>query len=201
MNIRPSILLTGCCLFALAACSSGTVKETLGIGAKAPDEFRVVSRPPLSVPPQFNLRPPSSNAASPTVVPADKQARSIVTGTEIVIDDDSENLENSVVTAKKKQKSANEESAFMKNIGADRADPRVREELVQQKIAEQEKQEEDSWWSKITRTGGKKDTLVDAKKEAQRIKTNKEENKAVTEGETPEVKDKDHGLLGNIFGW
>lgn len=199
--MKPSVLFASCSLLVLASCGSGSVKETLGIGAKAPDEFRVVSRPPLSVPPQFNLRPPASGAASPTVVPADKQAKSIVTGAELEISDDTETVDNTGVSSKKKTKSAVEESGFMKNIGVDRADPKVRAELVQQKIAEQEKQEDDGWWSKITSTKEKKDTLVDAKKEAQRIKANKEESKPITEGETPEVKDKDRGVLGNIFGW
>lgn len=180
-----SLFITGS-LLALTACGGGSVKETLGIGHKAPDEFRVVARPPLSMPPQFNLRPPSTNSESATVIPADKQAKSIITG-----DDD----------AVSEKKSSANESQFMKNIGVDKADPKVRDELTQQKLEAQEKKEEGSWWGGVTSVTEKKDTLVDAKKEAQRIKTNKEANKPVTEGETPEVKDKDHGVLGNIFGW
>ena len=184
--MKSSIFLATCSLLALTACGGGSVKETLGIGHKAPDEFRVVARPPLSMPPQFNLRPPSANAESPTMIPADKQAKSIITGSEETISD---------------EKSSTGESQFMKNIGADKADPKVRDELTQQRLAAQEKKEEGSWWGGVTSVTEKKDTLVDAKKEAQRIKTNKDTNKPVNEGKTPEVKDKDHGVLGNIFGW
>ena len=143
--MKSSILLATCSLLALTACGGGTVKETLGIGHKAPDEFRVVARPPLSMPPQFNLRPPSANAASPTVIPADKQAKSIITGSKITIDDEGVSTVDTAVTtvdssplpsatSEKKNKKLSTESEFMKNIGVDKADPKVRDELIQQKL-------------------------------------------------------------------
>ncbi|KJS38300.1 MAG: hypothetical protein VR70_10355, partial [Rhodospirillaceae bacterium BRH_c57] len=58
-------LLTLCCTAALAATLSGCgggVKETLGLNRQAPDEFQVVSRPPLAIPPEFKLRPPEPGA-------------------------------------------------------------------------------------------------------------------------------------------
>lgn len=40
----------------LAACSN-TTKEKLGLSKKAPNEFLVSPRPPLSLPPEYDLRP------------------------------------------------------------------------------------------------------------------------------------------------
>lgn len=40
----------------LSACGTAT-KEKLGLSRKAPNEFMVEPRPPLSVPPEYNLRP------------------------------------------------------------------------------------------------------------------------------------------------
>ena len=40
----------------LSACSSLT-KEKLGLSNKAPNEFMVTTRPPLSLPPEYDLRP------------------------------------------------------------------------------------------------------------------------------------------------
>lgn len=215
--MKLPILFTACSVLALTACGGGTVKDVLGVGRKAPDEFRVVSRPPLSVPPQFNLRPPSSGAASPIVVPADKQAEAIVTGNSVQINNGGINdggignvdtavtpVESSPLdspASRKDGKRSSGESQFLKNIGVDKADPKVRDELIQQKIAAQEKKEEASWWDVFSSTPEKKETLVDAKAESKRIQTNKAENKPITEGKTPEVKDKDRGLIGNIFGW
>jgi hypothetical protein len=218
--MKPGILFTASTMLLLTACGGNTVKETLGIGHKPPDEFRVVSRPPLSVPPQFNLRPPATGTQSQNVITADKKAQSIITGsssgkdkTGDVSGDDNvfdlkEGIADTAVTpvdsvslppATAKNAAAGE-SQFLKNIGVDKADPKVRDALVQQKLAAQEKREEASWWNVLS-TPEKKETLVDAKAEAKRIQDNKAENKPVTEGETPEVKDKDHGILGNIFGW
>src|SRR5437762_1614075 len=100
-------------LVALTACSGNTVKTTLGLDRAAPDEFRVVSRPPLSVPPQFELKPPSATASAPNQLPADKQAQSVVLGS------------GKPVAETKAGTSA--ESAFLKRAGADTADPKVRE--------------------------------------------------------------------------
>ena len=47
-------------VFLLYGC--GEVKEKIGIIKKAPDEFQVYESKPLSVPPNFELRPPSEGA-------------------------------------------------------------------------------------------------------------------------------------------
>ncbi len=52
-----SILVLGT-LTLLAACS-GTVQQKLGLERRVPDEFQVVRRAPLTVPPDFTLRPPT----------------------------------------------------------------------------------------------------------------------------------------------
>jgi hypothetical protein len=46
-------------MIAATACQKGDVKETLGISKSAPDEFMVLSRPSLAIPPDFNLVNPS----------------------------------------------------------------------------------------------------------------------------------------------
>ena len=208
------LLSLSCSVIALTSCSGTSVKDTLCIGRRAPDEFKVVSRPPLSVPPQFNLRPPSTTASSPTAVRADKQAQSIIVGREesdntfdlseattdtAVTPVESENLPKSGAKSTSKT-SRSSQSAFMKNIGTDQADPTVRDTLIEQKIEADEKREEAAWWDFTSKKPEKKDPLVNAKGEAERIQKNKAENQPVTEGKTPESKDKDRGLLGDLLG-
>ena len=41
---------------ALSACSN--IKQTLGLVKQGPDEFTVITRAPLTVPPNFELTPP-----------------------------------------------------------------------------------------------------------------------------------------------
>ena len=64
MNRKLILAIALPCL-ALAACSETAFQNTLGIGKSAPDETKVRTVQPLSVPPDLELRPPSStNVAS-----------------------------------------------------------------------------------------------------------------------------------------
>jgi len=40
-------------------CGRGTVQQAFGMGKRSPDEFQVVKRQPLVVPPEVRLRPPT----------------------------------------------------------------------------------------------------------------------------------------------
>lgn len=48
--------LTSLIVLALAGC--GDLRQTLGLIRTPPDAFAVVSNPPLTLPPEFHLRPP-----------------------------------------------------------------------------------------------------------------------------------------------
>lgn len=51
-------------LLALPACQ--TVNDAIGISKQSPDEFEVVRQRPLTIPPDFDLRPPEPGAPSLT---------------------------------------------------------------------------------------------------------------------------------------
>jgi Protein of unknown function (DUF3035) len=70
----PFVALTG--ILALAGCSS--IKEAVGLTTTMPDEFAVESNPPLTIPPDFDLRPPEPGAARPQEVSASKQAEQVI---------------------------------------------------------------------------------------------------------------------------
>ncbi len=59
---------------ALGGCSN--VRESLGLVRQSPDEFTVVAKPPLVLPPDFGLRPPIPGAP-PIAQAADPQARAL----------------------------------------------------------------------------------------------------------------------------
>lgn len=188
----------------LPACSSGTVKNTLGLERAAPDEFRVVSRPPLSVPPQFNLRPPANGEAAPGQTPASKQAEALMRGQsapggEVTLTPGSADTAVVPVTSSS-MPSSSAESEFLKRAGADKADRGVRDKLAEDHMVRQQEEEDASWWDILSTSPKKKDPMVNAKKESDRIQKNEEEGKPVNEGDTPEVKDKDTGVLGRILG-
>ena len=49
------VILVFCLVLSLSAC--GLTKEKLGLSQKSPDEATVESRKPLSLPPEFDVRP------------------------------------------------------------------------------------------------------------------------------------------------
>ena len=67
-------------MLALAGCGQGTVQEALGMGKRSPDEFAVVSRAPLILPPDYGLRPPRPGRSRPGVDTPSERARASLTG-------------------------------------------------------------------------------------------------------------------------
>ena len=60
----------------LAGCSD--FKKSIGLEQGMPDEFAVESRAPLTIPPEFDLRPPTPGAPRPQEKSADQQAKDVM---------------------------------------------------------------------------------------------------------------------------
>ncbi len=71
-NLTTIVFLCG----ALAGCGDA-LSEAFGFKKQVPDEFVVVTRPPLVLPPEYNLRPPGENDKRPPVISGTDLARSI----------------------------------------------------------------------------------------------------------------------------
>ncbi|CCQ72294.1 DUF3035 domain-containing protein [Magnetospira sp. QH-2] len=169
----------------LGGCSD--TKEILGIGTKqAPDEFTVYSRAPLSMPPDFGLRPPAPGTARPEVTdPATTARRAMLAG-------------RTARNSKPPQATAGTE-ALLRNAGAIGIDPAIREEVNRETSALVREDEgfTDSllFWQKKDPTG----EIIDPKKESERIKSNQALGEPVTTGETPVIERKEKGWLEGIF--
>jgi len=72
------IAISALCLVALTGCQGA--KRELGLTRQAPDEFAVVKRAPLAMPPEYSLRPPQPGAPRPQEQQAAEQARTTVFG-------------------------------------------------------------------------------------------------------------------------
>ncbi len=106
------ILMTS--VLALSACSH--VKETLGMQRTSPDEFTVVERAPLTVPPNFDLTPPQPGAARPQDQTTTNSAKGLVLGSQS--------------SAPKADNSSPAEQALLNKVGAANGDPKIRQELM-----------------------------------------------------------------------
>ncbi|HTK84970.1 MAG TPA: DUF3035 domain-containing protein [Patescibacteria group bacterium] len=159
-----SVLLLGGC---------GNVKKNLGLERSAPDEFTVVHRAPLSMPPDYGLRPPTPGAPRPQDAISEQQAKTAVFG-------------GNAGTAETPHGSADQ--ALLKNAGADQADDRIRQQVDRETAAMPAKQKTVSekllGWTK-SKPAEPAATVVDADKEAARLHKAQVEGKAPTEGETP----------------
>ena len=69
---RAALLLGAVC--ALQACGNENVTRTLGLTRDAPDEFRVTTRAPLSMPAEFTLPTPRPGASRPQELSERQQA-------------------------------------------------------------------------------------------------------------------------------
>jgi len=71
---RTLVLLTA--LVLLSGCNN--FKQMVGLEPVSPDEFAVESRAPLTIPPDFNLRPPAPGAPRPQEGSVTEKARRVV---------------------------------------------------------------------------------------------------------------------------
>lgn len=196
--MRARLLCVGPALL-LAACSGNDVKQTLGLDRKAPDEFRVVSRPPLSVPPDFNLRPPAEgNEVTGSTTPASAQASEVVLGrnpSESALRPGS--ADTAVMGVSVRDAASGADAQFLAKAGAQGAQSDIREQL-RRETGDDRIGEEKSTLEKL-REPANKETLVDAKKEKERLEANEQQGKPATQGDTPVIKPKDSGWLGRLF--
>ncbi|NQW02373.1 MAG: DUF3035 domain-containing protein [Rhodospirillales bacterium] len=189
MRLPSLILLTLVAVFALSGCESA--KKAFGGNKSAPDEFVVYSRPPLSQPPDFSLRPPTPGVARPqSELPADI-ARDALLGTD-------NSSRQRLASVRQDEAATPGLQALMKNTGATDADPDIRRKIDEETsiLAEEDQRLVDKmiFWVDDKPFQG---TVLDPQKEQQRIREAQALGKPVTEGSTKHIKsDRDKkGLL------
>jgi hypothetical protein len=106
--MRKSIALVAVMAAAAAASGCQTLSRSLGVSKVTPDEFRVVTRAPLTLPPDYSLRPPQPGAPRPQELEPDAEARAALFGQDVG------------------QAASSGERAFVAAAGAEATDPGVR---------------------------------------------------------------------------
>lgn len=210
MSKTAIFMKTGALLFAslaaLAGCTGKEVRQTVGLKRNQPDEFQVVSRPPLSVPPVYHLRPPAEE--SETLMPADKQAEALVLeGKEISRyqrpDDQSYLADTAVAPVESSALGTQGETTLLQNAKAAQADPEIRSVLRHENgVQNQGAPGKRSMMDKLKRgifVPEDSDPVVDAQKERERIQSNRDEDKPLNEGDVPVIDPKDKGILDSIL--
>src|SRR3546814_9841832 len=106
----------------LAGCSD--LRRTFGMDKSGgPDEFAVVSRAPLTVPPDFGLRPPRPGERRPNEVTPREEARSTILGQPAPRSDAQGGVQGATPDSRSPA-----ENAFLQEAGALHVDPERSEE-------------------------------------------------------------------------
>jgi len=91
------------------------------------------------------------------------------------------------------------DSSFLKKLGVDSANPDIRSQLAADvKTEPKKKKKAQSLYERVV-GADKPEPVVDAKGEAERIRTNRDAGKPVTEGDTPTVDEKKKSVIDAIF--
>jgi hypothetical protein len=184
------IVLTAAVAVVVSGC--GDTKEFLGQGKRPPDEFAVYSRAPLSLPPDYALRPPAPGTARPQNVMPRDTAKQALLGEQFNTQAGGASSVDVVGVSPGTQ-------VLLERTGALDADPEIRTQVNSETsiLAEEDQSftERLMFWGNPTEYG----TVVDPVQEARRIHENQALGQPITEGETPTIERKRRALLEGIF--
>lgn len=168
----------------LAACGEGPMR-TFGLVRDAPDEFQVTTRAPLSMPPDYNLRPPQPGAPRPQeATPRDAALAALAP--------------QSALDQPAAAPTTPGESALLAAAGpAAPADIRGRVTAEQTSLNAVDTGFADRliFWRPSPEPG----TVLDPTREAQRIRENSALGQEATTGDTPIIQRRRPGLLEGLL--
>jgi len=178
-------------MLSLGGCGN-QVRQALGMTKHSPDEFLTVTHAPLTLPPDYSLRPPEPGATRPQEGTASQQAQTALyannVGAATSFPSDSGNGAQS-----------SGEAALLQNAGAAGVDPGIRRQIDSETAAQIERDqtliERLVFWHTPQPYG----TVVDPVAESKRLQENQALGKPVTEGETPIITNRRKGVLEGIF--
>lgn len=174
-----SLVLSGC----------AEAKRAMGYDKAPPDEFQVVSRAPLSMPPDFSLRPPTPGVDRPQEGNTRDQARRALTGNP------------RATTPVSTQGRTQGDVTLLKKAGAEQAQPDIRLLVNKetQSLADADKSFTDKlvFWRKPESMGYGEQ--LNAGKEAQRLRENQALGNSLSSGDTPRIERRRKGMLEGIW--
>jgi hypothetical protein len=181
--VRP--ILLGCTLILLAGCGSDKLSRTFGLTRDAPDEYTVTTRAPLSMPPDYNLRPPRPGVARPQEQSERQQAE--------------EALVPQLALGAPKGDASPGQAALIQEAGP-AAPSDIRRKVDQDAhnaAADQGFIDKLLYW----RTPDTQHVEVDAPKESQRLRQNSALGQGPDAGTTPIIQQKQQGWFNSLFSW
>ena len=185
-DMRSRLFFFAVAALVLGGCDGA--REAMGIGKQSPDEFAVVTRAPLSMPPDFGLRPPRPGADRPQEATVKESAR------DLIVKSGNPDASSRAVTS-----ISQGESALLTKAGATNPDPGIRRAINRESsiLATENDSFADRliFWQDKPTPG----TIVDAEAERKRLRENAALGDAPTKGRSPQIVRKPKGWLEGIF--
>jgi Protein of unknown function (DUF3035) len=180
-----AMLLTGGTLL-LAGCDNGGLSRTFGLTRDAPDEFAVTTRAPLSLPPDYNLRPPRPGAPRPQELSEQRQAQEIL-------------VPQTALNPPVAGSTSPGQNALLAQSGPD-APPDIRRRVDQDSRLDKP---DDGFVDRLLywRKSNPNSAIVDPVAEAQRVKANSALGQSQQNGTTPVIQEKRKGWFQSLFSW
>lgn len=178
------MVLVAALALVLGGCS--VIGDQLGLGKQSPDEFTVVTRAPLALPPDYSLRPPDPGTQRPQELTVQQKAKDVLMrGGGDGVASPANGLSPG-------------ETAVLARAGTARAQTDIRQVLnAENALFDADSSFVDAliFWQK-KQPGG---SVVDPAKEAKRIQEAVALGKSPTEGETATIERRKKGFLEGIF--
>ena len=198
---RSGVVFAAALLLGLSACD--TLKEQAGLAKRAPDEFTVIIKAPLVMPPDFSLRPPRPGAKGPQEIQPTELARTaLFSGSRATASQARQAGEKTIAGAagaKTGKKAEGAELVLLQQAGAVGASSSIRQIVNRETsvLAEKDKSFTDRliFWQKKAPHG----EAVDAGKEAKRLREVAASGETASDGETPVIKRRKRGWLEGVF--
>lgn len=192
-RIVPAAVLAVILAVGLGGC--GELRDALGQTKDPPDEFQVVARAPLALPPNYDLRPPKPGAERPQERSTTDAAAERILGRSARASAVSPNA----VPAAPVVVNSIGEAKFRQQLGVDQAEPGIRETVDQETrdYVYETRYPIDRllFWKEEPPAG----VLLDATKEQQRLQENAALGRKPSEGELPTISRNREGLLQRLF--
>lgn len=194
LQLRPDAVisaLTGMLLLGgLTGCGSAQV---FGIDRSTPDEFAVVSRAPLTLPPDYDLRPPDPGAPRPQEGTAADQADRILLGQPDTID-------TTVISQTSPSIGLSSgEQVLLADLGAGSADPNIRRVVDAESDALYSADEGLLSRLLFWQTRDPDGLVINADTEARRLAENEALGRPINDGNVPIIERRQRAPLEGLF--
>lgn len=184
-RVAPLLVAAGISV-SLAGCSGvgDTLSRTFGFSRDTPDEFSVTTQAPLSMPPDFSIRPPRPGAPRPQAVPDQVAAQEAL-------------MPQTTFASSSPTMSPGQEALVQEAGPPVPAD--IRTEIAQEQSrlngAGQSFADRLMFWRSTPAPG----IAVDPQKESQRLRQNAALGQSPQQGQTPIIQPQPRGWLSGLF--